>query len=72
MTMVSRVLRGLEVGPATADELALEMGGNARQVSAVLHNLRDQGRVMARPYHAGGDRKQTGIKLLYSLPEHAR
>lgn len=64
----ANVLRALQVGAATADELACDMAGGSRLASAILHNLRKQGRVKARPYTYGGGPKT----LLYSLPEHAR
>lgn len=70
MITTRRILKALAVGPATADELALDLGGNARLVSAVLHSLKDQKRVHARRYYTSGDRKQSGVKMLYSLPEH--
>lgn len=69
MTAAS-VLRALRVGPATADELAYDLAGGARLASAILHNLATQARVKSRPYY--GDDNQRGVKLLYSLPEHAR
>lgn len=67
---VDNVLRALAVGPSTADELAYDLGGGVHLISAVLHNLRDQSRVVARPYHAEPERG--GCRMLYSLPEHVR
>lgn len=60
------ILRALQVGASTADELACDLAGGSRLASAILHNLRKQGRVKARPYTYGGGPKT----LLYSLPEH--
>jgi DNA-binding HxlR family transcriptional regulator len=65
---VERVLRALELGPATVDELAADMGWNHRNLSAVLHNLQKQQRVHSKPYH--GVYKQKGDARLYALPEH--
>lgn len=68
MTSVERVLRALELGPATVDELAVDMGWNRHNLSAVLHNLQRQGRIHSKPYH--GIYKQVGNRRLYALPEH--
>lgn len=68
MTSVERVLRALELGPATVDELAVDLGWNHHNLSAVLHNLQKQQRVHSKPYH--GIHKQTGDRRLYALPEH--
>lgn len=67
MTSAS-ILRALQVGPATADELTYALAGNVRLASGILHNLAKQGRVRSRDYHYGDGRE----RLLYSLPEHAR
>ena len=68
MTSVERVLRALELGPATVDELAVDMGWNHHNLSAVLHNLQNQRRVHSKPYH--GPYSQKGDRRLYALPEH--
>lgn len=60
-------LRILHEGPATTKEIAMELGGNSRHVAATLHNLCDQARVVARPFHV-----DHSVVNLYSLPEHAR
>jgi DNA-binding transcriptional regulator GbsR (MarR family) len=65
---VERVLRALAVGPATVDELSVDMGWDRHNLSAVLHNLQQQNRVHSRPYC--GPYKQTGSQRLYGLPEH--
>jgi len=63
------VLRELGNGPATARELALSFGGKVQHVSAVLANLREQGRVGARDFHLGDDHKTRDVVNLYFLPE---
>lgn len=63
------VLRELGNGPATAKELALSFGGKVQGVSAVLVNLRKQGRVGSRDFHLGDDRKTRETVNLYFLPE---
>lgn len=65
---VERVLRALELGPATVDELVVDMGWDRHNLSAVLHNLQRQERVHSKPYH--GVYKQKGDARLYALPEH--
>lgn len=67
MTAAS-ILRALQVGPSTADELAYDLAGNARLASAILHNLQKRSAVKSRPYYYG----DSVPRLLYSLPEHAR
>lgn len=67
MTAAS-IMRALQVGPATADELAYDLAGGSRLASAILHNLCKQSRVTSRPYYYGDNTP----RLLYSLPEHAR
>ena len=68
MTSVERVLRALAIGPATVDELAVDMGWDRHNLSAVLHNLQRQERVHSKPYH--GVYKHKGDARLYALPEH--
>lgn len=64
-------LRILREGPATAKEMATELGGNVRRVSAVMGNLAKQARVVSRPFHLGADRVTRETVSLWSLPEHA-
>lgn len=64
------VLRELGNWPATANELALSFGGKVQNVSAVLVNLRKQGRVGSRNFHLGDCRKTREVVNLYYLPEH--
>jgi len=66
---VDNVLRELGNGPATANELAVSFGGKVRKVSAVLTNLRKQGRVGSRDFHLGADCKTRDVVNLYFLPE---
>lgn len=65
---VENVLRELGNGPATAKELALSFGGKVQCVSAVLTNLRKQGRVGSRDFHLG-DHRTRDVVNLYFLPE---
>lgn len=71
MNYVERVLGELQVGPSTARELADCMGGNARNISAVLHNLERQKRVCSRPFYRGARYQTNEVVRLYSLPEHS-
>lgn len=70
--MIAGVMRVLSEGPATSSEIALEIGGNVRNVSARLQQLYAAGRLARREFHVAADRRMHETVWLYSLPEHAK
>lgn len=68
--MITGLMRVLAEGPATSSEIALELGGNVRNVSARLHQLYVAGRLTRREFHLGADRRTRETVWLYSLPEY--
>ena len=72
MTIIERILEVLREGPSTADEVALELGMNEREVGNRLGEMKRHGLVTGRPFYGDATTDRRGRPPnLYALVHYS-